>query len=116
MANKTEELSAKDYLKAEKYVNEQNEKLLKTIGEKYGKPILDEIEYELFADTGSVGLHRILDAPKGKHERCEDTEKIIRDAWFDFTPGFCEHTKDAFDYSCYLEIKPGIYFKYNAIK
>lgn len=110
------ELSAKDYLKAEKIVNDQNEALLKKIGEEHGKEFLDEIEYELFADTGSVGLHEIVDTPKGEHEICPDTDKVIKDAWFDFTPGVCEHTKDAFDYSCYLKIKDGVFFKYNAIK
>lgn len=109
------ELSAKDYLKAEKFVNVLNEILLKYIGAIYGKAILNEIEYELFADTGSVGLHDITDKPKGEYEKCEDTKKIIRDAWFDFTPGVCEHTKDPFDYSCYLKIKDGVFFKYNSI-
>lgn len=107
------ELSTRDYLKAEKFVNKQNEILLKEIGSKYGQAILDEIEYELFADSGSVGLHEIVDAPKGEHERCEN---IIKDAWFDSTSGVCEHTKDPFDYSCYVKIKDGVFFKYNAIK
>lgn len=110
------ELSTEDYLKAEKLVNDQNQKLIRSIGTEYGEDILEEIEYELFADSGSVGLHEIVDTPKGDHETCTDTEKIIKEAWFDFTPGACEHTKESFDYSCYLKIKDGVFFKYNAIK
>lgn len=110
------ELSTKNFLQAENLVNAQNEALLKNIGEEYGKAVLDEIEYELFADTGSVGLHEIVDSPKGEYEESIVDGLKIKGAWFDFAPGICEHTKEAFDYSCYLKIKEGVFFKYNAIK
>lgn len=76
------ELSTKDFLQAEKLVNTQNDALLKRIGTDYGKTVLDEIEYELFADTGSVGAHEVVDAPKGEHEKCEDAGKVGKvDKW-----------------------------------
>lgn len=104
------------FLQLEKEINQYNETLLSELRVKYGEKIIDEIEYELFADCGSKGKLKIVSEPKGErgYYLGEGTPSIT-ESWADDESGICEDG-EPYDYSCYLKIEDGVYLKYHTIK
>lgn len=58
-----------------------NEKILVQVAESFGKKIVEEIEYEMFADTGSIGKAAIVSEPKGVYRDTLVPENEIKGAW-----------------------------------
>lgn len=57
-------------------------KLLDEIVAKYGQQIADELEYEMFADTGSVGKAQLVSDPQGEYQESQVTGSALKGAWF----------------------------------
>jgi hypothetical protein len=104
------------FLQLEREINQYNEVLLSELRGKYGDKVVDEIEYELFADAGSKGKLKIVSEPKGERSESFSEEPLqITEVWADDESGTCEDG-EGYDFSFYLKLDTGVYLKYHTIK
>ena len=111
----SKELTPKQYLLAEKKIIKANEHLLKMVAEKYGKQLADELEYEMFADAGSIGRAAIVSQPKGECRKSLVDGNVIKEAWSINEPGTDAETGEDYDVSFFFKLEEGKYFTYNSL-
>jgi hypothetical protein len=95
-----------------------NENLLKEVAEKFGSKVAEEIEYEMFADTGSIGKAALQESdkftdvgkPNGKFYESLVPDNVLKGAWI--TEPIYKDEEGSPVFATYLQLDETTYFMF----